>query len=853
MKKANFTTTPFRLLSQAALVVLMVCSVFSLQAQCGATYFDTGGANGPYNDTPVTPPSGDIVVCPDDGMTQYVRISFNQYDVAAGDKLQVFDGLMPGAPLLVETGEGSSVADSPGGGWVDASSCQSAGGADINSGCLTVRFLPNGDNVKGAGFTFTAECFSKGFSFPDAGSSQRFTQVISLGEFCEGTGVNLPVTPPAYSDCTGASLVVTADCDDAIVDLNLLTLPIGETTVTYTSPLFPSKKVTRTYLILPPTLACNDNVNVSLLNECTVAITPDLILEDPCEFADNLSGTAAYTTDYTVEFTDPAVVIVGTTLQGFPVADLSGLPCGTRLDVKVTRVIESDCSEDFVDVCWGHINIEDKVAPIIDREVDEYLIPCFVAGEDFLNVLNSAPQDGRALSFNLKPLRVTGPADMYNTDLDIASVSSAFGIFDNCFASFDVSEWQQVDFDCTTGGFDLHASADDPLWDLMVIEFGPAAIFRCYFRTVAAVDACGNSSNFAIQRVCVAQPDIVHPKIDISLPCGTDIDPIALYNFWAADPDWRKEYACFIPNYDPTPLDLNGDFGLFAGLDDTYFTDCSGDEVPAFPDHADCGYAIDWDDSEPITTCESSYKVFREWTVYNWCDGHLELIDVIPQVIKVGDTKDPDFRILGFNVGGAPYYDCAQDIDFNFSFSDDCSGNVRAYYQLFGEGVPLLPGFAEAEIDFSDGVISVPNFPIGEDITVIFRLIDDCGNSTDFDGFIFNIDDRIPPVAICETFRTVSMGIECEVIVPASSFDDGSYDNCGTVTFTVARMSDVGDFLFDENFDFFVDGDDPVFQPTITFTKEDLEASCEGTVTVVFRVQDGTGLDINGDGDYADN
>ena len=102
MKKANFTTTPFRLLSQAALVVLMVCSVFSLQAQCGQTYYDTGGATSPYNDGA----SQDIVVCPDDGMTQYVRIVFNQYDVAAGDVLEGFDGLMPGAPLLVSTGEG---------------------------------------------------------------------------------------------------------------------------------------------------------------------------------------------------------------------------------------------------------------------------------------------------------------------------------------------------------------------------------------------------------------------------------------------------------------------------------------------------------------------------------------------------------------------------------------------------------------------------------------------------------------------------------------------------------------------------------------------------------------------------
>ncbi|MEL6717533.1 MAG: hypothetical protein AAFP82_02370, partial [Bacteroidota bacterium] len=499
MKKANFTTTPFSLLSQAALVVLMVCSVFALQAQCGQTYYDTGGASAPYNDGA----SQDIVVCPDDGMTQYVRIVFNQYDIAAGDVLEVFDGLMPGAPLLVATGEGSSVADAPGGGWVDASSCQSAGGANIDSGCLTVRFTPNGDNIKGAGFTFTSECYSKGFSFPAEGTSERFTQVISIGEFCEGTGVILPYTPPAYSDCTGGGLVVTSDCASVGISSNTLTLPIGETTITFTSPLFPSKTATRTYLILPPTLGCNDDVNVSLLNECTIAVTPDLILEDPCEFADNLSGTAPYFTDYTVEFTDPNVVIVGQTLQGFPVADFSSVPCGTRLDVKVTRVIQSDCSEDFVDICWGQINLEDKVDPILEHDVDDYQIPCFVAGDDFEDRLNAASNRNRpdlpVVFNNLRPLRATGSADMYNIDLVISPVQDAFPFFDNCLADYEISEWQQVDFDCTTGAFDLIQSADDPLWDLMAIEFGPAATFRAYFRTVTVVDRCGNKSNVGVQ------------------------------------------------------------------------------------------------------------------------------------------------------------------------------------------------------------------------------------------------------------------------------------------------------------------------------------------------------------------
>ncbi|MEM8526226.1 MAG: T9SS type A sorting domain-containing protein [Bacteroidota bacterium] len=851
MKKANFTTTPFQLLSQVALVVLMVCSGLSLQAQCGKTYFDTGGSEAPYNDGDVQ----DIVVCPDDGMTQYVRITFNQYDLAAGDVLEVFDGLMPGAPLLVSTGAGSSVADSPGGGWVDASSCQSAGGADINSGCLTVRFTPNGDNVKGAGFAFTASCFSKDFSFPAAGTNEKVTRVTSTGEFCNSDGFRffIPFNVPSYSDCQGGSLLETSDCGDFAVVAGGVQVPLGETTITFTSPLFPSKSASYTFTVLPPSLACNDEINVSLLNECTVALTPDLVLEDPCEtaFLGNDVSSFDYTIDFTDEYTD--LVQVGTTVFGYPIIDFSSYPCGTKLDVKVTRLITTVCGDVFEDACWGQINLEDKVDPVLEDDVDDYTIPCFVAGEDFLDRLNAQPQDGRAINFNnLRPLRATGSADMYNIDLFISSVSDAFPFADNCLADYDVSAWQQVDFDCTTGGFDLIQSADDPLWDLMVIEFGAPATFRAYFRTVTAVDKCGNHSNIGVQRVLVSQPDIVHPLIEISLPCGADIDPIALYDFWAADPDWRKEYACFIPTYDPTPLDLNGNFGFFAGLDDTYFTNCSGDEVPAYPDHADCGYAIDWDDSEPINTCANSFKVFREWTVYNWCDGHLELIDVIPQVIKVGDTKDPELNVRSVDavaVGGGFKGDCVADAIITVDYKDDCSGNVRAYVD-FNNG--LAP--EEAEFDITSGEIRVKDVPILENFTYDIRLIDDCGNSSEFGPFNGFIVDNIPPVAICESFHTISMGIECEVTVPAEVFDDGSFDNCGTVSFTVARMSDVGGdgVLFDENFDFFFEGDEPIFQPHITFTKEDLAGSCDGTITVVFRVEDGAALDGNGDGDFDD-
>lgn len=880
MKKANFTTISFSIVSRAVLGLLMVCSVFALQAQTGLSatcgggpYFDTGGASKPYDDTVVQT----YYVCPQNNMTEYVKVVFNQYDLANGDVLQVYDGDLrdyPNAPLIATTGGGSSVADAPGGGWIISDPCgiDTDGDGDIDSdnhnnngglsnddlsGCLTLVFTPNGDQTKGAGYAFHVECEDRGFFFPLEGNNQIFTEVISLGEFCEGTGINFNNFPiPQYSDCTGGDLIVTSDCPDVIITATTITVPVGTATITFTSPLFPEKQASYTYIVLPPSLGCNDEVNVSLLNNCTIAVTPDLILEDPCEFADNLSGTAAYTVDYTVEFSDPNILIVGTTLQGFPVADFSSVPCGTRVDVKVSRVIESLCSEDFVDICWGQIVIEDKVAPILQQNIEDYTLDCYDVPDDFLDILND-----RARGTN--SIFVDDVVDLFQNG--VGPVTAVAGIgegnfpgFDNCKFSYGVGTWEEVRFDCQTDVLDSHSQDffDDPLWELMMVEFGPEARFRCYFRTVQLSDKCGNDSDFGIQRICVVQPDIVHPRLEISLPCFEDPDPVALYNKYLSDPVRFQEYACYIPAYDRTPADLNGNFDHFAGLDDTYLTDCSGDEVPADPtDHAECGYAIDWDDSNRIDVCAETYKIFREWTVYNWCDGHLEIIDVVPQVVKVGDTREPTFRLTAFGVVGGAYYNCVADVELSFVFEDDCSSNTKVSYQIFdfSGNVPLLPGFNQAEFDATNGTIVIPEFPIEQTVFVRLRFIDDCGNSSDFNTFAFSIEDEVPPVAICESFHAVSLGIGCEVIVPAEVFDDGSYDNCGTVTFSVARMDDVGDFLNDNDGDGLVDdldSDGDAFKPTITFTEEDLD-DCTGNVMVVFRVQD-SGLDLNGDHDFND-
>ncbi|MBK6822357.1 MAG: hypothetical protein IPG87_04960 [Saprospiraceae bacterium] len=85
-------------------------------------------------------------------------------------------------------------------------------------------------------------------------------------------------------------------------------------------------------------LACNDEIQVSLDEDCKAIITPDMILEDP--------GTPC----------NYVVVVFGTNGLPLPVPEVSGIHIGKRLKVAVYLGNNS---------CWGHIVVEDKLPPII--------------------------------------------------------------------------------------------------------------------------------------------------------------------------------------------------------------------------------------------------------------------------------------------------------------------------------------------------------------------------------------------------------------------------------------------------------------------------------------------------------
>jgi subtilisin-like proprotein convertase family protein len=95
------------------------------------------------------------------------------------------------------------------------------------------------------------------------------------------------------------------------------------------------------------TLACNNEINLSLGSDCTATISPDMILE---------GGPYSCYEDYCITITD---LNGNTHLNLFTIDDV-----GKRFIVTI-----SDCSNSN-NSCWGYVNIENKLIPSIECPLD---------------------------------------------------------------------------------------------------------------------------------------------------------------------------------------------------------------------------------------------------------------------------------------------------------------------------------------------------------------------------------------------------------------------------------------------------------------------------------------------------
>jgi len=246
---------------------------------------------------------------------------------------------------------------------------------------------------------------------------------------------------------------------------------------------------------------------------------------------------------------------------------------------------------------------------------------------------------------------------------------------------------------------------------------------------------------------------------------------------------------------------------------------------------APSGCSINWEFHDyVIPVCDGTVKYRREWTIIDWCTG---MSVIYNQILKVVDDEGPTFVCpANLTVSTDPFTCCATFNLPDVIVTDNCSrinslsGMVTLFDPFTGVQTGMLP-IGGNLVDFPGNnwwnLDTLANFgtpgciPIGTH-TVTYIAKDDCGNTTSC-SFRLTVRDFTPPVAACDETTTISIGIDdpfdcygpagpngfpealdaCSFAgvtwVKATTFNDGSYDNCNGVKFTIRRMAPYSDCI----------------------------------------------------------
>ena len=232
-----------------------------------------------------------------------------------------------------------------------------------------------------------------------------------------------------------------------------------------------------------------------------------------------------------------------------------------------------------------------------------------------------------------------------------------------------------------------------------------------------------------------------------------------------------------------------------------------------------------------LDLCDGTYKILRTWTVYDWClpTGPLNPLTHI-QLIKVLDDEGPQLQCPEDMTVGTNPNDCQLDFDLpDVIVSDNCSrlSSIEAQWldfngisqSLFGT-FTNFPGNNFWDRDTLAVLGYANNLGIGI-TSVKYIIIDDCGNST-VCFFDVTVEDGTPPTVACDQTTQIGLSVDGMAFVNATTFDDGSYDNCSPVFFKVRRMDPNGC------------QDNQAFHDQVKFCCEDVG----DTIRIILRVYD---------------
>ena len=182
--------------------------------------------------------------------------------------------------------------------------------------------------------------------------------------------------------------------------------------------------------------------------------------------------------------------------------------------------------------------------------------------------------------------------------------------------------------------------------------------------------------------------------------------------------------------------------------------------------------------------CGGEFLIQRSWTVVNICTYEFAEHE---QFIYIKDSHAPDIM-------------CIDDFTVSMNIANECAANVTLPALVISDDCSIDPPTVVITSDFdflvgNGGVVE--NVPEGTH-TFTYTATDDCGNESSCAVNVTVIDD-IEPTVVCDSQISAGLGTDGEAYIYASTFDEGSNDNCCAVTLSVKRSegadSEYGDFV----------------------------------------------------------
>jgi hypothetical protein len=298
-------------------------------------------------------------------------------------------------------------------------------------------------------------------------------------------------------------------------------------------------------------------------------------------------------------------------------------------------------------------------------------------------------------------------------------------------------------------------------------------ILKRVTRTYRATDASGN-----VSAPCVIVFDVtVADFAAISYPLNYDIAPGANPAL-VCDAPYAK-----LANGNPSPTNINiGTTAAPVILPGTGFPTLSGVSLFNNPNQF-CNLMVSYSDSQPIVIgCTT--KIMRTWSVVEWSCRNIAPVTRV-QVLEIVDNVGPTFPKLADISASTTNHKCEGVVTFaNPVLSDNCSAA-----NLLTTDITIYPNgnYSQPGVFIKHGASKTVSLPVGSH-AAIYTAYDGCYNKT-LDTILVNIMDNTPPVAICDEFATVGLTTDGTAHVPASVFDDGSYDECKMSKMLVRRMN----------------------------------------------------------------